>query len=142
GRSERRHRRLGGPAGRRDRRRCARLRAVQRLPRRSRSPRQGGRRQHPRGRRLQRRERVVRRGPVRRVRPGQRAARVRRRPADALRLRQRSRRGDHAVRPVPAAAPRARRPGPRALDRLRHAHDGRGPPRRLRRRLPGRNAHV
>ena len=45
----------------------------------------------------------------------------RRRPADPLRVRQRRRRGDHAVRPLPPAAVRERRPGAAAADRLGRA---------------------
>ena len=45
--------------------------------------------------------------------------RYRRRPADPRRLRRPRRRRDHAVRTVPAAALRERRPGPAADDRAR-----------------------
>ena len=77
-----------------------RLRAVLPLPGRCRGAR---RRRPPRGR-LQRRERGVRRHALRRVRAGVVAARHRRRSADPLRVRQRRRRRDHAVRPLPSAA--------------------------------------
>ncbi len=114
-----------GAGGRGD---AARLRAVLLLP--------GGCRRAGRGRagghRLQRRERVLRRDPVRRVRPGLRAAPRRGRTAHALRLRGRRGGGDHAVRSVPAAAPGARWSHPGADDRIRRPHHGPGPSRRLR----------
>ena len=78
-------------------------------------------RRRPRGDGLQRRERGVRRGAVRRVRAGLPAAHHRRRPADPLRVRQRQRRGDHAVRALPPAAVRERRARPAADDRLGRA---------------------
>ena len=114
-------------------RRCA-LRAVLEVPGRRGRP---GRRR-PGGGRLQRGERRLRRDALRRVRGGLRAARHRRRPAGRAVLRRRHRRAADAVRPVPATALGARRPGVPGRVRGRPAADGRAAAARLRRGGPGR----
>ena len=83
------------------------LRAVLRLPGR------GGRagRRRPGAHRVQRRERVVRPHPVRGVRAGVRAPRHRRWPPGGGGVRRREGPAAGAVRPLPPAAPRARRAG-------------------------------
>ncbi len=64
------------------------------------------------------------------------AARHRRWPADPLRVRERRRRRDHAVRPVPAAALGERRRRAAAADGVRGQVDGRGAARCVRSRRP------
>src|SRR5690606_29569702 len=76
--------------------------------------------------------RLVRGRSVRRVRTRLRAPRERWRSARRLHVRRRARQHPHAVRPVPSAALRARRAGPRARHRERAQDAGRGAPGRLR----------
>ena len=106
--------------------------AVLRLPGR----RRRARRRRPGAHRVQRGERVLRPHALRRVRPGVGAARHRRRPPGRGRVRRRPRAAAGAVRTLPPAAPRARRP--RAP--LQRPPARRAAPRRLRPRPPASSA--
>ena len=131
--------RLAGAARRRDRGGAARVRPLLTAARRR---RRADRRRTGRHR-LQRGKRVVRPHAVRRVRPGfgvarHRARRARRRHPGARRGRgrRRGRRPAAAVRPVPAAPRRGRRPGAPRRHGRRPGAAGRTAARGLRRRGP------